>query len=118
MLVHSAGIQDRTGARELINTAMLNGATLKKGWVDGAYAGPLIEWAKQTWDIDLEVVKRNELHTFVVLPKRWIVERTNAWMIRSRRLARDYERSAETEEAWIKLAMIRLMLRRISQEYA
>ena len=63
----------------------------------------------------VEIVKRNELHTFVVLPKRWIVERTFAWISRNRRLARDFERYARTVAAFIRLAMIRLMLRRLTK---
>jgi hypothetical protein len=58
-----------------------------------------------------EIVKRNELHKFVVLPKRWIVERTLAWISRNRRLARDFERYARTIAAFVRLAMIRIMLR-------
>lgn len=63
----------------------------------------------------IEIVKRNELHKFVVLPKRWIVERTFAWISRNRRLARDFERYAETVVAFIRLAMIRIMLRRLTK---
>ena len=63
----------------------------------------------------LEIVKRTELHKFAVLPKRWIVERTLAWISRNRRLARDYERYARTAAAFIRLAMIRLMLRRLTR---
>jgi hypothetical protein len=66
-----------------------------------------------TWKI--EVVKRNELHRFVVLPKRWIVERTLAWISRNRRLARDFERYARTGAAFVRLAMIRIMLRRLTR---
>jgi transposase len=65
-----------------------------------------------TWTI--EVVKRNELHRFVVLPKRWIVERTLAWISRCRRLAKDFERHTRKAAAFIRLAMIRLMLRRLA----
>ena len=63
----------------------------------------------------VEIVKRGEAHRFVVLPKRWIVERTFAWISRNRRLARDYERYARTVAAFIRLAMIRIMLRRLSR---
>jgi len=63
----------------------------------------------------IEIVKRNELHKFVVLPKRWIVERTLAWISRNRRLARDYERYARTVAGFIRLAMIRIMLRRLTR---
>lgn len=65
------------------------------------------------WQI--EVVKRTELHKFVILPKRWIVERTFAWLARNRRLARDFERYASTGVAFIRLAMIRVMLRRLAR---
>ena len=66
-----------------------------------------------TWT--LEIVKRNELHRFVVLPKRWIVERTLAWISHNRRLARDFERYARTGAAFVRLAMIRIMLRRLTR---
>ena len=63
----------------------------------------------------IEVVKRSELHKFVVVPKRWIVERTLAWISRNRRLARDYECYARTVAGYVRLAMIRLMLRRLTR---
>jgi transposase len=66
-----------------------------------------------TWKI--EIVKRSELHRFVVLPKRWVVERTLAWISRNRRLMRDFERYARTVAAFIRLAMIRVMLRRLTR---
>jgi len=65
----------------------------------------------------VEIVKRNELHKFVVLPKRWIVERTLAWISRNRRLARDFERYARSVAALVRLAMIRLMLRRLTRPH-
>jgi transposase len=63
----------------------------------------------------LEIVKRSDLHRFVVLPKRWIVERTFAWISRNRRLARDYERYDTTVAAFVRLAMIRIMLKRLTK---
>jgi len=63
----------------------------------------------------VEIIKRNELHKFVILPKRWIVERTLAWISRNRRLVRDFERYARTVAAFIRLAMIRIMLRRLTR---
>ena len=69
--------------------------------------GPAGRWV-------FEIVKRNELHKFVVLPKRWIVERTLAWISHCRRLARDFERHVRTVVAFVYLAMIRLMLRRLT----
>lgn len=69
--------------------------------------------ATGSWRI--EIVKRTDLHRFIVLPKRWIVERTFAWISRNRRLARDFERYATTVAAFIRLAMIRLMLKRLTK---
>ena len=63
----------------------------------------------------IEIVKRSDAHNFVVLPKRWIVERTLAWISRNRRLARDFERYSRTVAAFVRLAMIRIMLRRLTQ---
>ena len=62
----------------------------------------------------IEIVKRTELHTFKVLPRRWVVERTFGWLNRSRRLSRDYERQAQTGETMVYLALIRLMLNRLA----
>lgn len=116
-LVHTAGIQDRDGGRFLVSKAKTNGATFHKGFTDGGYAGKFFTFAKETWDVDFEVVKRNELHKFVVLPKRWIVERTNAWISRYRRLAKDFERFSKTVRSFIFLAMTRLMLKRLAKTY-
>lgn len=116
-LVHSAGIQDRVGANYLVSKAKTNGADFHKGYADGGYTGTFLTVTKERWDVDFEVVKRNELHKFVVLPKRWIVERTNAWISRYRRLAKDFERFGETVRNWIFLAMTRLMLKRLNKTY-
>jgi transposase len=86
-----------------------------KIFADAGYQGAKAALAAAnsgTWII--EIVKRSELHKFVVLPKRWIVERTLAWISRNRRLARDYERYARTVAGYVRLAMIRLMLRRLT----
>lgn len=116
-LVHSAGIQDRNGAKYLLNKAVTNQTTISKAWVDGGYSGRLIIWAKEKHNIDLEVVKRNDPHQFTVLARRWVVERTFAWISRYRRLAKDYERLKQTVEAWIYVAMTRIMLRRLNYHY-
>ena len=116
-LVHTAGIQDRDGGRYLVSKAKINGASFHKGYTDGGYAGKFLAFAKEVWDVDFEVVKRNEQHKFVVLPKRWIVERTNAWISRYRRLAKDFERFGGTVRSWIFLAMTRLMLKRLAKTY-
>lgn len=114
LIVHSAKIQDRDGARYVLAKAYMNNQNLIKTFVDGGYTGKLIEWAKQTLSYELEVVKRSDLHKheFKVLPKRWIVERTFGWLGRYRRLSKDYEEQSKSEETFIYLAMIGLMLRR------
>jgi transposase len=71
---------------------------------DGGYTGTLIEWARQMFGYRVEVVKRNELHQFKVLPKRWIVERTLAWLSWSRRLSKDYELRYTSAETMIYVA--------------
>lgn len=115
MIVHSAGIQDRDGGRYVLGKAKNKGHKKLKSFVDGGYAGKLIAWAKEILDYEVEVVKRSDLnkHEFKVLPKRWIVERTLSWLYRYRRLSKDYEYSCKSEETFIHLAMITIMLRRI-----
>ena len=113
VVVHSAGIQDRVGARALLIRLFCIMHTLKTIYVDGGYTGKLLDWAKQMIGWRVEVVKRNEQHQFKVLPKRWIVERSFAWLANYRRLNRDYEHNHRQSEAMIKLAMIHLMLKRL-----
>jgi len=85
-------------------------------YADGGYQGPKLAAAvARTGAWRLEIVKRADAHRFVVLPKRWIVERTFAWISRNRRLARDFERHARTVAAFVRLAMIRIMLRRLNR---
>jgi len=86
---------------------------LKKIWADGGYSGEAFAKIAKRLGRVIEVVKRNELHQFVVLPKRWIVERTLAWLGRYRRLSKDYESDPSSSEAMIRLAMINLMLHRL-----
>lgn len=84
MIVHSAGIQDRVAARAVLMRLFCRFDTITKVYVDGGYTGSLIDWAKQMFGYTVEVVKRTEQHLFQVLPKRWIVERTLAWLSWSR----------------------------------
>jgi transposase len=85
-------------------------------FADAGYQGPkMAKTTAATGDWKIEIVKRTDLHRFVVLPKRWIVERTFAWISRNRRLARDFERYATTVAAFVRLAMIRLMLKRLTR---
>jgi transposase len=88
---------------------------IERIFADGGYAGQkmaLVAWRTGTWR--LQIVKRSDAAGFEVLPKRWIVERTFAWISRNRRLARDFERYAATVTAFVRLAMIRIMLRRLA----
>jgi len=89
---------------------------LKKIFADGGYRGDLVTWVKDELFADLEIVLRlGDQKGFQILPKRWVIERTNAWITRNRRLARDYERLAETVEAFIYVLMIRIGLRRLAR---
>ena len=117
MVVHAASIQDRDGAKLVL--AKLGGLfpRLKLIGADGGYAGQLIEWVKELGSWTLQIVKRNDkLAGFVVLPKRWIVERTFAWLGRCRRLSKDYEWQTPSSEAMIHVAMISLMLHRLEPQ--
>jgi transposase len=114
--VHRADIQDRDGAGLVLRRARRLFPFIERIIGDGGYQGPkMAEVVATTGRWVIEIVKRSELHRFVVLPKRWIVERTLAWISRNRRLARDFERYARSVEAFVRLAMIRLMLRRLTR---
>ncbi len=117
VMVLPANIQDRDGAKQLL-AAFFSQKTrrrVKHIWADGGYTGTLLERARKLWRCTVEIVKRSELHTFKVLPRRWVVERTFGWLGRYRRLSRDYERQATTGETMVYLAMIRLMLARLGK---
>jgi transposase len=116
VVVHRGDIQDRDGTRRLLRDASRRFPSIVKLFADAAYQGPRVaKVVADTGTWQLEIVKRTELHNFVVLPKRWIVERTFAWISRNRRLARDFERYASTVVAFVRLAMIRIMLRRLTR---
>jgi putative transposase len=86
---------------------------LLKILLDGGYKQGVIDWGKAMFGYVLEVVKRSELHTFKIVPKRWIVERTFGWFNWYRRLSKDYEHNPKTSEAMIHVAACTLMLRRL-----
>ena len=89
---------------------------LRKIFADGGYRGELLTWVKNELQAEMEIVlKLGEQKGFQALPKRWVIERTNAWITRNRRMARDYERLPETSEAFIYILMIRLGLRRLAR---
>ena len=89
--------------------------SLQRIVADQGYTGPIVQWAKAQWDIVREVVKKaKDQAGFVPLPRRWVVERTFAWLGRNRRLAKDYEQVTECSETWVYLASIRLLLTRLT----
>jgi transposase len=113
--VHAASVQDRDGAGRLLRQARKRFPFIERIVADGGYQGPkMTALVARTGAWTLEIVKRSDLHRFVVLPKRWIVERTLAWISRNRRLCRDYERHARKTAVFVRLAMIRIMLRRLA----
>ncbi|MEW2491929.1 IS5 family transposase [Streptomyces sp. NPDC048411] len=117
--VTSASVQDRAGGRAVLARLAEGFRTVSLVWADGGYANSvdsrLLSWAWNTLNIVVEIVKRtDDVKGFKVLPRRWVVERTFGWLVRNRRLARDYERLTATSEAMIKVAMIRLMLVRLA----
>jgi len=116
VVVHSAGIQDRDGAKLVIALLKDRFPRLKLIWADGGSAGQLIEWVASFGNWVLEIVKRSDDQKgFVVLPRRWVVERTFAWLSRYRRLSKDDEFLPESSEAMIYIAMIHIMVRRLAK---
>jgi len=116
VVVHAADIQDRDGARLVLEKVKHMLPRLQLIWADGGYAGELVDWVRRVCGWILEIVKRPEgAKGFVVLPRRWVVERTFGWFNRYRRLSKDYEFHTETSEAMIYVAMIHIMARRLAR---
>ncbi len=130
VVVHEGNIADRDGARLLLEKAAEKLPRMEKVWADRGYNGKIGEWIKERLGWTLEIVKppRRWVRVppgkepppyprgFIVLPRRWVVERTFAWILRNRRMSKDYEFLAETTEALVYVAMIRLMVRRLAKE--
>ena len=115
VVVHAADVQDRDGAKLVLEKVKDHLSRLKLIWADGSYAGQLVDWVKSTYGWILEIVKRtDDVKGFQVLPRRWVIERTFAWLGKYRRLSRDYELLPETSGAWIYSAMIHIMARRLA----
>ena len=115
VVVTAAAVSDPAGARLLLRR--LGGACKKRRriWVDGTYRGDLLEWVQQHFHFVLQpVLRSDDQKGFMVLPRRWVVERTLAWLTQARRLSKDYERLTASSEAIIYIAMTRLMLRRLA----
>lgn len=117
VMVTAADVQDRDGAKVLLHTLYQQPfwRWLRVIWADGGYRGALIVWVQQLFAWRLEIVPKVASGSkFHVQPKRWVVERTFAWLNRHRRLSKDYERLPETSEAMIYVAMIRLMVKQLA----
>lgn len=110
--VHGANLADSTSAQDLLGTAHQQEPTLEHIWADQGYRGQPLQDVAHRYDLELEVVKRTE-PGFAVLPKRWVVERTFAWLGRHRRLSKDYERLPQVSEGWVHQVMTSLMLKRL-----
>lgn len=118
-MVTAASVQDRDGAKHVLEVLRHRFSRLRLIWADQAYAGELVTWvwALRPWrQLRLKIVKRpDDAQGFQVLPKRWIVERTLGWFNRYRRLSKDYELLPQTSEAVIHVVMIHLMIRRLAR---
>ena len=118
VMVTAADVGDRAAAQVLLRHVADAHHRLELVWADGGYTGSLVEYSFTVLALILQVVKRSDHQKgFVVLPKRWIVERTNAWLMRTRRLARDYERRTTSAEAMVYWSMTLLMTRRLARPH-
>jgi len=117
LIVHSAGVQDRDGAALVLDKIRRRFPWLELVWADGGYnARQVKDAAAKSPGLRVEIVKRtDDVKGFVVLPRRWVVERTFSWFGRNRRLAKDYENLADTLLAFVTLAAIQLALRRLAR---
>jgi transposase len=116
VVVSAANIGDRMGAKLLVIALLDTCTRLKLIWADAGYDGsPLADWVRTVANITLVIIKRTELHVFKVVPRRWVVERSFGWLLRYRRLVRDYERRPAHHEAMVYWATVMLMTRRLAR---
>jgi putative transposase len=120
LVVHAANIQDYEGARQVLQQAQTKSSRLQKVIADGMYPkNGLVDWVKQQFRFILEIVTRDKAQKgFVLLPKRWIVERTLAWLGRNRILSKEYEHLSQSSQSDVYIASIRMMLRRLDRRPA
>ena len=116
VVVHAAGIQDYDGAKAVLEKLSQSVSTLQKLWADGIYKkNGLVGWVRESFNIVLEIVEREPGQVgFKVLPRRWVVERTFAWLGRYRRLSKDYEKCTKSSEGMVYIASIHTILKRIA----
>lgn len=119
-VVHPADVQDRDGAPLVLRSIRHAWPWLRHVFADGGYAGPKLREAMQGHgDWSIEIIKRSDTASgFEVLPRRWVIERTFAWLGRSRRLAKDWEATTASSEAWLLIAHIRILVRRLARFHA
>src|SRR5437868_5721529 len=116
VVVTAANVSDAAGAKQALSRARDWAPRLQRLWADHAYGGTLIDWTKAAYGWTLAIVERLPgQHTFVVRPRRWVVERSLAWFSRCRRLSKDYERVPAVSEAFIQVAMIHVLLHRVAR---
>jgi len=115
VVVHAANIQESDGAKLVLRRALGRFPRLRRIWADQGYKPHFVDWARAVGHWAVEIVTRPAGGEGLrIMPRRWVVERTFAWLGRSRRLSKDYGGSSETSEAWIPIAMIHLMLKRLA----
>ncbi|GAA5120038.1 IS5 family transposase [Haloechinothrix salitolerans] len=116
VMVTTASVQDRDAGRTLLKRLAASCRRIRLVWADGGYAGKLVTWAAISLKLTVEIVKRpDKTAGFQVLPRRWVVERTLAWITGHRRCVRDYERLPEHHEAIVRWSMIRILTRRLTK---
>lgn len=119
IVVTAASVQDRDGARPLLWKLAAGYRAVTLIWADGGYAGRLVAWATGTLHRTVQIVRRpDDLHTFKVLPRRWVVERTFGWIMKHRRCVRDYERLPDHHETYLYWSMIHIMAARLARRQA
>jgi len=113
--VQTASMQDRDGAKPMLRASRGLWNFVEVVFADGGYAGKLVAWAKEKINLALSIVKRpRAVPRFEPLPRRWVVERTFGWLIKNRRLVRDFEQRTDVAETLIRIAATATMLRRIT----